>query len=396
MNIVAYLAHQNPAWSAGDSLSGTEQAHTLAYTSYILSRGSALVAFSLYVSPSAWANLTRPAYSALLPFPLTWTIPLKIRSDAIARTEHLGLDHLAADVDPEDGSSSLNSTTAPITSTGFLKLPLKQKVSNSMAPEQAAAIRLQSIAEDFFCVLDELRGANKYCLGREHPSSLDFLASGYLELLRVRTPHPFMKTCMERSQAGSRLAQFLDTMHSEPVRWQMGNPDEYLPWTSPKPRGITGTLGQFAESVVQNMPGLGDVWRRWNGEGVRPKNQGLDAAQVLLAAGGVATFLVAVGGVMLFRSLPPFGEPMQQFEAVRKQQRGLRQYGDVAAMFESLPDFEAMPRQPQNHTDTVYKSDGMKVAVDVEEEGLGINPPRDENLAEVGIGVKIGDKSHSL
>ncbi|KAH6657315.1 outer mitochondrial membrane transport complex protein-domain-containing protein [Truncatella angustata] len=392
-NIVSYLGQRNPVWSIDGTLSKTQQADTLAYSSYILSRGSALVAFSLYVSPSAWVDLTRPAYSSLLPFPLTWTVPLKIRSAAIAKTEHLGLNHLAADVDPEDGSSESNKTTAPITSTGFLRLPIKPTVSESMAPEQLAAIRLKSISEDFFSVLGEVRGGNRYFFRRDTPSSLDFLALGVLELLRVKTPHPFMKNCMERSQAGQLLEDFLHLMHTEPIIWEAGNPGQHLPWASPSPRGALGTLGQFTENVVQNVPGIGDIWRQWRGEGVKAEDLNRDPAHVLLAVGGTVTALVAVGGAMFFRSLPPFGEPTQYFEAPQNPKTGLDRFGEIGAMFNSLPDFEAKPRQPQNHNDTVYKSNGIEVAVDVEEEGSGLQPPRDGNSAEVGVDVKIGDNA---
>ncbi|KAK6072236.1 mitochondrial import receptor subunit [Seiridium cupressi] len=392
-SIVSYLGQQDPAWSIDNDLSKAQRADTLAYASYILSRGSALVAFSLYVSPSAWADLTRPAYSSLLPFPLTWTIPLRIRSSAIAKTEPLGLDHLAADVDPEDGSSESNRTTAPTTSTGFLRLPTRPTVSSSMAPEQVAAIRLQSITDDFLTLLDDLREGGKYLFGRTAPSSLDFLAFGFLELLRVKTPHPFMENCLKRSQSGRRLIDYLSIMHSENVGWQMGKSDENLPWVIPNPRGVTGTLGQFIENVIQNVPGLGDVWRQWRGEGVKAEDQDRDPMQVLLTVGGAVAALVAVGGAILFRSLPPFGEPTQRFEAPPQEKGGLYQFGDVGAMLDGLLDLEAKPQQSSNSTDTVYKGDGVEVAVDVEQEGPGIQPPRDGNFAEVGLGVKIGDKS---
>ncbi|KAF3023526.1 hypothetical protein E8E14_008474 [Neopestalotiopsis sp. 37M] len=395
-NIVKYLGLQNPAWSIDSALSRTQQADTLACASFIQLRGAGLVAFSLYVSPSAWADLTRPAYSALLPFPLTWTVPLKIRSAAIARTEHLGLDHLAADVDPADGSSeSSRSTTAPTTSTGFLRLPLRPKVSTTMAPEQAAAIRLQSITEDFLSVLNELRGDGPFFFGRDVPSSLDFLALGYLELLRVKTPHPFMETCMKRSPAGSQLTQFLDHMHCAPVRWRVDN--EQLPWASPSPRGVPRTLGQFAENVIQNAPGVGEAWRQWSGEGVKSPGQKLDPTQLLMTVGSVVAALAAVGGAILFRSLPPFGAPTQRFEAPKPQRGGLYRFGEIGAMFDHLPDFEAAPARPSpEHTDKVYRRDGVEVAVEVEQEGLGALPPRDGNVAEVGVGVKVGDNARRL
>lgn len=216
-----------------------------------------------------------------------------------------------------------------------------------MAPEQAAAIRLQSLTEDFFNVLDELRGGSRFFFGRETPSSIDFLVLAFLEFLRLRTPHPFMAKCMKQSPSGSRLIEFLDLMHSQPVSWQAGKHDEHLPWAQPSPRGIAGTLGQFTENVVHNVPGLGDVWRQWRGEGVKAEGQSLDSTQMLLTVGGAVAALAAVGGTMIFRSLPPFGEPTQKFEPSRQQKGGLHQFGDIGTMFDSLPGFEAHPRQSQ-------------------------------------------------
>ncbi|KAI1852098.1 hypothetical protein JX266_002951 [Neoarthrinium moseri] len=390
LNIVSYLA-QHHGISIGENVSSTQQADTLAYASYLSSRGAALVAFSLYVSPSAWADLTRPAYSSILPFPLTWTVPLKIRASAIAKTEHLGLDHLAADVDPEDGSSE-SKTTAPVTATGFLRLPLRPTVSSTMQPEQVAAIRLQSLTEDFLSVLDELRGSRHYFFG-DKPSALDFLAYGYLRLLRVRTPHPFMEKCMKRSQAGQRLLQFLDLMHNtQVIRWQEENLAETLPWAEPAPRGVVGTLGQFTNDVLENTPGVGDTWKTWCGEGVKSEDQGRDPMQVAIAVGGAVVALVAVGGALVFRSLPPFGATTQYFEAPRRK-TGLHQFGAIGAMFDDLPGFDATPRPSHGQRDTVYQGDHVEVAVDVEPEGSGIEPPHDGNIAEVGVGMQAGDKS---
>ncbi|KAJ2976327.1 hypothetical protein NUW58_g8114 [Xylaria curta] len=93
-NIVTFLVHHitscaNPL--ADNHLTPQQKADLLAYSSYLTTRGSGLVALSLYASPNAWVELTRPAYSALLPFPLTWTIPTAIRAAAIEKAESLGM-----------------------------------------------------------------------------------------------------------------------------------------------------------------------------------------------------------------------------------------------------------------------------------------------------------------
>jgi sorting and assembly machinery component 37 len=340
MNIVSYLAEQCH-WTAPEALSAAQQADTLAYAAYLSSRGSALVSFSLYVSPSAWAELTRPAYSSLLSFPLTWTVPLKLRKAAIAKTAHLGLDHLAADVDPQDGSSQ-SKTMAPTTSTGFLRLPLKPKVTEIMQPEQLAAIRLQSYTEEFFSTLQELRGSSRFFFGWESPSALDFLAFGYLRLLLVRTPHPFMEDCMKRTPAGAHLSKFIDHMQDSIMSWQVGN-YENLPWTSAAPRGVLGTLGQFTNGALEHVPGVEDSLRQLRGDGVREDGRKGDFMQTLVTIGGAMTALAVASGTLLYRSAPPMGASTHRFEAPQQQKGGLYKFGQAGAIFDHLPGFKPVP-----------------------------------------------------
>ncbi|KAK7914792.1 hypothetical protein PG985_012495 [Apiospora marii] len=362
LNIVQHLAAHTSFTSADDDLTEAQRADALAYASYLSSRGSALLAFFLYVSPSAWTELTRPAYSSLLRFPLTWTVPLKIRSAAIAKTEHLGLDHLAADVDPEDGSSE-SKVTAPVTATGFLRLPTRPSVSVSMQPEQAAAIRLQSLLEDFFLTLDELRGNKAYFLGDEKPTSLDFLAFGCLRLLRVRTPHPFVEKCMARNPAGANLIKFLDTMQTNIIQWKDGYT---LPWTRPAAQSLVTLTSRFADNATENIPGVGDSWKSWRGDGVKESDGTRDPTQVLFAVGAAVAGLAAVGGAVAFKALSPFGDTSHRWDAPKA---GLYQFGDIGTIFGSLPGFESPASPPipsPMERDTVYQGEKVEVAVDVE------------------------------
>lgn len=362
LNIVKYLAAHTSFTSVDDDLTEAQRADALAYASYLSSHGSALLAFFLYVSPSAWTELTRPAYSSLLRFPLTWTVPLKVRSAAIAKTEHLGLDHLAADVDPEDGSSE-SKVTAPITATGFLRLPARPSVSVSMQPEQAAAIRLQSLLEDFFLTLDELRGKKAYFFSDEKPTSLDFLAFGYLKLLRVRTPHPFVEKCMARNSAGSRLIKFLDTIQTEVIRWKDGHT---LPWTRPAAQSLITLTSHFTDDATGHIPGVGESWKSWRGDGVKDSDGMRDPTQVLFAVGAAVAGLAAVGGAVVFKALSPFGAASHRWEAPKA---GLYQFGDIGTIFSSLPGLESPVPSPipsPMERDTVYQGEKVEVAVDVE------------------------------
>ncbi|KAI1077669.1 outer mitochondrial membrane transport complex protein-domain-containing protein [Whalleya microplaca] len=340
-NIVSYLA-KHGILQIDDDLTPLQRADYLACSSYLTTRGAGLVAMSLYVSPSAWADVTRPAYSTLLPFPLTWTVPPAIRAAAVQKAEHLGIGHLAAEVDAGEASSSSATTPAETTSTGFLRLRERLGPTRALHPEHVAAIRFQHFAEDFYSVLDELRGGKTFFLGGEEPSSLDFLVWGYLQLMRVRTPHPILGPVLNRKF--KRLVNFLKEMYA--YKPEKGD----LPWQAPAPRTTLGLLSHFAEGSLESMPGVGDSWRRWRGggSGVGVKGTGdadddddvRDPTHMALAAGGAVVSLASLGAVALFRALSPFGASTHRFEPAprdRGEKSGLSQFGELGAMLNSLP-----------------------------------------------------------
>ncbi|KAI0149715.1 Tom37 C-terminal domain-containing protein [Hypoxylon sp. NC0597] len=361
-DIVSYLAkHGN--LSVDDDLTPLQRADSLACTSFLATRGSGLLAMSLYVSPRAWTEITRPAYSTLLPFPLTWTVPPAVRAAAIEKAEHLGIGHLAAEIDQDESSSSGPAET---TSTGFLRLRDRLGPSRTMQPEHTAAIRFQHFAEDFFSVLDQLRGDKKFFLRDDKPSSIDFLAHGYLQLMRVQTPHPILKNALERSYA--RLAAFEKEMRS----FGRGHGHE-LPWRDPAARGALGLIGRFAEGSLDAVPGVGDGWRKWRVGGVNARAQGRDGpandddvrdpSQLIVAVGAAVASLAALGAVALFRALAPFGASTHRFEAAREDKSGLHQFGEIGSILHGLPVWE-QPKSFPSRTDTVYKG-SVDVAVEV-------------------------------
>ncbi|KAI1129210.1 hypothetical protein F5Y10DRAFT_276909 [Nemania abortiva] len=335
-NIIAYLiqhttSHRKPL--ADKDLTPQQEADLLAYSSYLDTRGSGLIALSLYASPNAWVELTRPAYSALLPFPLTWTVPTSIRAAAIEKAESLGLGYLAAEAEADEAAAKGGAET---TSTGFLRLREQLGPRRSMQPEQTAAIRFQQLADDFFTTLDDLRGSRKFLLGTPDPSSLDFLAYGYLALMRVQTPYPILARSLMAN--GRPSIQFLQAMEAESQGY-------VLPWQEPKPRGLPRTMGIFADGAIENIAGAGENWRRWRRGGIKSNEE--EEAQtptgILLAVGGAAAGLAAaVGTAVLFRGLAPFGASTHRFEAP-KEERGLYRFGEIGAMLDGLPIFEQPP-----------------------------------------------------
>ncbi|OTA57540.1 hypothetical protein K449DRAFT_386434 [Hypoxylon sp. EC38] len=343
---------------------------------------------SLYVSPRAWTEITRPAYSTLLPFPLTWTVPPAIRAAAIEKAKHLGIGHLAAEIDEQEPPASGPAET---TSTGFLQLRDRLGPSRTMQPEHTAAIRFQHFAEDFFSVLDQLRGDKKFFLrDDDEPSSIDFLALGYLQLMRVQTPHAILKNALERSFA--RLAAFEKDMRS------LGLGHE-LSWRDPAARGTLGLIGRFAEGSLNAVPGVGHGWRKWRVGGVNARAQGRDdgdndvrdPSQLIIAVGGAVASLAALGAVALFRVLAPFGASTHRFEAAREDNKsGLHRFGEIGSILHGLPVWE-QPKSFANRKDTVYKGAAVDVAVEVT--ALPGEPPRRDMYAVDESDYELPDRT---
>lgn len=332
-SIISYLSQQG-LLQIDDDLTPLQKADSLACVSFLDTRGSGLLAMSLYVSPRAWADITRPAYSSLLPFPLTWTEPPAVRATAIEKAEHLGIGYLAAEVDDEE--SSVNGSVETL-STGFLRIRDRLGPSRTMQPEHTAAIRFQHFAEDFYSVLNQLRGEKAFFLREEKLSSLDFLVYGYLQLMRVQTPHPILKTVLEKSF--TRLLDFTNEVTSR-------SHEKDLPWLEPSPRGALDLIGRFAEGSLDATPGIGDAWYRWRKGGVLGYGDDdvKDSTQLILAVGGAIASVTALGAVALFRALSPFGTSTHRFEPVQENQTGLHQFGEIGSLLEGLPVWE----QPNN------------------------------------------------
>ncbi|KAH7018420.1 Tom37 C-terminal domain-containing protein [Microdochium trichocladiopsis] len=405
-NIVQYLANHGLS-SIDSDLTPLQTADAAACTAYLSTRGSALLALALYVSHSAWVGMTRPAYSQLLPFPLTWTIPPSIRTAAIEKVEHLGLGHLAASVDDLDDPSLSSGSGATTTPTGFLQLPARFGPSKTLQPEQTAAIRLQSLADDFFGVVQDYgaggggrAGGNKFLFDRDEPSSTDFLIFAYLKLMRVQTPQPFLRNALQKSFPG--LWSFSDPPHlgqfskqqpvsppEESAATAQDSPSSLppFPWQEPRPRGLAAILGRFADTAIGHIPSVGPGWTRFR----YMQQSSQDPASALQAAftiGATGTAAVAVGALALFiRNLAPLGAAVHSFDAstypvpASEQQDavdggegakgGFHRFGsDLGAMLNHLPDFgptgKVIPSMAAGTTDKVYDNAVVEVDVDVE------------------------------
>ncbi|KAI1323750.1 hypothetical protein F5Y16DRAFT_382773 [Xylariaceae sp. FL0255] len=332
-NIISYLKQHLESFAnrLGDSdFTPRQNADLLAYASYLTTRGSGLVAVSLYASPNAWTEVTQPAYGSLLPFPLTWTIPMSLHAAAVEKAEHLGMGHLNVEPDSQPEGPPVETTA-----TGFMRLREQLGPQKSLRPEQTTAIRFHSLAGDFLGTLEAALRGNRYFLGAKRPSSLDFLAYGYLSLMTVKTPYSLLSYIMTANDRP--LAIFLRTMNNKTRKCPAPNMEE-------QPGNALRTLGIFADGAMENIFGFGANWKKWRRGAIKSYDEDRvrDPGQLWLAVGGAIAGVAAIGTAALFRASIPFGSPIHRFEPPREE-KGLLRFGEAGAFFQELPMFNGPP-----------------------------------------------------
>lgn len=315
-----------------ESLSSIQRADSVAYSAYLRAHAGPLVDLSLYVSAANWAATTRPAYSSLLAFPLTWTVPTLIRSEAIKRAEHLGLAELDTDFDPNGGLHLTAGRDAlPETFRRHIPSMTKKTVHDEMTPEQATAIRLFGLTEDCLTVLDDLiQEKNEH-----HPrffadttvSSLDCLAFGYLALMqKPPVPRSFLKDWLEPKTP--RLHKFVDSMLAAIA----GRGD--LPWVAPDPTTVVRFGSRILDSVFRHLPNLGEQYAAEMRRRAEQQNKGLDQRALMLIMGAVLAGLATGYGFQAYRAMQPFGAATQSWQPKRMQTR-LSEFGQLGNMLSS-------------------------------------------------------------
>ncbi|KAI1334122.1 outer mitochondrial membrane transport complex protein-domain-containing protein [Xylariaceae sp. FL0016] len=321
-NIVAYMKHHS---SIDRDLTPGQSADVLAYSSFLAARGGGLLALSLYASHSAWSNMTRPAYSNLLPFPLTWTVPLAIRAAALEKADHLGLAYLAAEIELDESLDPVETT-----STGFIRLRQSLSPAKAMAPEQTAAIRFRHLAEDFYSTLDHLRADKDFLLrDREPPTSLDFLAYGYLSLMHVETPRPVLKQALV-----NKHGYLLGLLRQIDVRIANATVSR----RPPPPRQASSVIVGFASDVLENVPGAGEVWRRRRRGDFNHDTSDLDQAAsfISLSVGSAIAGLATIGAAVFLGGSSPQGASTHRFEPQGEEKTGLQRFGEAGTMLKAL------------------------------------------------------------
>ncbi|KAK2590024.1 hypothetical protein QQS21_012302 [Conoideocrella luteorostrata] len=356
--IVDYLTSKSLCKDLDHNLAAAQKADTVACSAFLFANAAPLVDLSLYVSAANWSATTRPAYSSLLPFPLTWTLPPLIRAEAIRRAEHLGLAELDTDFDP-NGGLHLTAGRDALPETIRKQLPARTKktVHEEMTPEQAAAIRLFSLAEDTLSVLNSL--LDEEPVGNDESpaffreastSSLDCLAYGFLALMVVPpVPRCFLKDFIEAETP--RLATFVERLTPPQPDWT----------TAVEPSTVLGSGVRVADSIVRNVPSVGEYYineMRYRREaGIK----GLDQRTLIMAMGIMITGAAFGYGLHIYKGLQPFGARNQ----VWRQRYGgpkLSHFGELGSILNSAMGVHQPGGLPAGNT----SASGRLVEVDSE------------------------------
>ncbi|KAJ6788640.1 hypothetical protein PWT90_10793 [Aphanocladium album] len=334
--IVRYLIAKSLAVDLDAGLTAKQRADVAAFSAYLGVHASALLDLSLYVSAANWSATTRPAYSSLLSFPLTWTVPPLIRADAIQRVEHLGLAELDTDFDPH-GGLHLTAGRDALPETFRKHLPgtskHKNTVKEEMTPEQAVAIRLFSLTENCLGTLEGLLSKAerepRFFAGEEL-TSLDCLAFGYLALmLKAPVPRAFIKDWM--AEHAARLTAFVDDLLANSVP-STGS----TVWAAVPQRGYLSATGRVLDSVIRHTPVLGEHYAGEVRRRCEEKTVGIDQRAVSLAAS--LLFTGAAFGYLAYwyRNLPPFGARSQTWRVYKAGGSRLSQFGELGSMLDSV------------------------------------------------------------
>ncbi|KAI9171682.1 Metaxin-like protein [Paramyrothecium foliicola] len=335
--ILDYLTSRSLCKDLDADLQSAQQADVVAYSAYLAAHAGPLVDLSLYVSAANWSGATRPAYSKLLRFPLTWTVPPLIRAEAIQRADHLGLAELDRDFDPNGGLHlSAGRDALPETFRRHFPLQIKKTVTEEMTPEQAAAIRIFGLAENCFNDLEALIGDKSQCFKGTHISSLDCLVFAYLALMREPSvPRPFLRDCMQ--QSSPRLWSYVDEVLST-----ISRAENKLPLVVPEAIAWSRTITRTVDTVMYHVPTLGEHYagevRRRAEKGIK----GIDQRVVLLTTSFMLTGMAFSYGFHLYRSLLPFGARLQTWKPSPRGAK-LSQFGELGSMLSSAMG----PYQPQ-------------------------------------------------
>ncbi|KAF9870248.1 hypothetical protein CkaCkLH20_12334 [Colletotrichum karsti] len=334
------LSPHSPSWDLDlDSrLSPSERADALALGAYVESHVAPLLDAYLYADHDNWSAVTRPALSRVLGFPLSWTVPVQLRNQALARSAHLGFGSLGEE-DEDENDLKTGSSSQGTLDRAMKHLPVagtsssgKKSVMEEMKARSAKGIRMHATTIDTFTPLEEQRAKGETRKGDKArffdgdvPTSLDCLVFGHLVLVRaVKTPQNWLQRIL--SNKFPHLCEMVDQLREA----CLASPGP-LPWT-PAPTSSLRTAARFLDNVVQATPNLGDAYvSEWRLRAEK-KARGVADRRTLALAGGVLAAGTAIAyGVWTYRGLPTWGARTQTWMA---EKRGLSKFGELGAMLD--------------------------------------------------------------
>ncbi|KAJ5863663.1 uncharacterized protein N7529_005579 [Penicillium soppii] len=254
-NIVDYLRQWSEETCHLDQfLNNVQHADSVAFSSFIESRGQPLIDLSLYVTSQNYYANTSPAYGALLQWPNQWILPPKLHAAAKARTDHLGLSSLdlqaMEDQRKRDHSAAVAAGQIPAT---LIQQP-KETVSKLLGrTAKSNHFRLEALTADFFEPLEAMLASKPVLLPADDensPSSLDCLAIGYLSLaLHPDLAFPWLRDAM-RAKA-PRLTAYTERMRSRVFA--------ALPCREPARISVSAVGSTLLNMLADNTPILREV-----------------------------------------------------------------------------------------------------------------------------------------
>lgn len=325
--------------SLGDNLdaelTSLDHADRVAYAAFLSAHAAPLLDLSLYVSAANWSATTRPAFSTLLPFPLTWTVPPLIRAEAVKRVEHLGFADMDTDFDPNGGLHLSSGRDAlPETFRRHIPARTKKTIHEEMTPEQAVLIRLYGITEDCLSVVDDFLkyGSEEEAYGffeGTELSSLDCLAFGYLALMRdAPVPRSFLKDWLMKKTP--RLYKFVD--HIKLRHLQKSGP---LPWVESSQNTVLRIGARTLDSILHNVPGLGEEYATEVRKRAEGGITGIDSRSLMLALSLLATGAALGYSYHTYKAMQPFGSRIQVWQSFQNRSR-LSEFGALGSMLGSV------------------------------------------------------------
>lgn len=208
--IVTFLkGHSSGRWDLDQHLTPQQRADSLAFSSFLETRGQPLLDLSLYVSSENYTGWTRPALAQILRWPSQWAVPKKLREQAKVRSEHLGLSSL--DIETVGKNEGETDARGPGSIPRHMTARRKETVASILGKSGVQnQFRLDAVTSDFLeplCDMVKEKGSDSWLFGTDRASSLDCLLLGYLALMSppLKPPHRWLQDALS-----SRYPPLLD------------------------------------------------------------------------------------------------------------------------------------------------------------------------------------------